>query len=135
MYAFYFLQIPKSTKVWEEIIKSFNGCCNFPWCGGMLDEKHVILQCPATIGSQYFNYKGTFSIVWLAMANSNLCFQFINLANYGITSDDAIFSHSVLKKAIEWNLLNAPRDLVFLEMIHFHQEFIQWTHIPDRDYW
>lgn len=62
----------------------------------------------------YFNYKGTFSVVLLALVDHNYNFSCIDIGSYGSNSDGGIFAKSNLKKAIEENKLNIPDEAVML---------------------
>jgi hypothetical protein len=41
-----------------------------------MDGKHILLQCPTNSGSQFFNYKGTFSIILFVVVDANYCFKY-----------------------------------------------------------
>ncbi|XP_030747047.1 protein ALP1-like [Sitophilus oryzae] len=109
-----YVMIPKTENDWKKIINGFETCWNFPQCIGAIDGKHVLIQCPPNSGSQYFNYKRTFSIVLLALVDHNYNFIFIDIGSYGSISDGSIFAKSSLHQALERNILNQPDGSVIL---------------------
>lgn len=74
-----------------------------------------MIQCPPNTGSNHYNYKGSFSIVLLALVDHDYNFQCIDIGNYGSNSDGGIFEKSMLKKGLEENMLKLPDDAVMLE--------------------
>ena len=75
---------------------------------GALDGKHVRVIKPVNSGSMYYNYKHFFSIVFLAMCDSNYLFTFVDIGAYGKESDSAVFKNTALCDAIKNNKLNLP---------------------------
>ncbi|XP_063366264.1 uncharacterized protein LOC134654720 [Cydia amplana] len=71
-------ELPRSSHEWLEIAEEFNGKWNFPDCLGVLDGKHCVMQSPIHSGSEYINYKGTFSIVLLALVDAGYKFIFVD---------------------------------------------------------
>lgn len=110
----FILQVPNCEEDWKEIERGFNDTWQFPNCVGSIDGKHVVIQCPPNSNSLYYNYKGTFSIVLMAMADHDYNFTFIDIGSYGSISDGGIFGKSALYKAIEQNKLNLPETSVIL---------------------
>lgn len=99
---------------WSIIGNGFKNRWNFPGCYGALDGKHVVIKAPPNSGSDFFNYKGTFSIVLLAVVDHNYCFRYIDVGASGRSSDGGIFRNSSLKSALENKLLNIPNDGFFV---------------------
>lgn len=108
------MQVPKTKNDWNKIIMGFNASWNFPNCIGAIDGKHIVIECPSNSGSNFFNYKGTYSIVLLALVDNNYNFTCIDIGAHGSMSDGGIFNKSSLKKGIEGNLLDLPVDAVIL---------------------
>ncbi|XP_022175300.1 uncharacterized protein LOC111037205 [Myzus persicae] len=72
------------------------------------------MVCPSNSGSNYYNHKGTFSIVLLALVGHNYNFSFIDIGSYGSNSDAGIFAKSALKRALEENKLDMIPESVIL---------------------
>ncbi|XP_030756658.1 uncharacterized protein LOC115882605 [Sitophilus oryzae] len=92
-----YLKLPSSEEDWHKIVKEFQDQWNFPNCLGALDGKHISIQAPAKTGSQYFNYKKSFSIVLLACCDANYNFTLIDIGAYGSESDGGLQKFSFWK--------------------------------------
>ncbi|KAJ8892183.1 hypothetical protein PR048_004763, partial [Dryococelus australis] len=68
------LQIPQTQEERMEVAEGFDAKWNFPHCIGSLDGKHIALQCPRLSGSEFYNFKGFFSIVLFAVVDANYNF-------------------------------------------------------------
>lgn len=97
-----------TTEKWREISLDFHNLWNFPLCCGALDGKHVVIQCPPNSGSQYFCYKGTFSVVLLALCDGRYRFTFVDIGGYGRQSDGGTLASSALGKALAEETINFP---------------------------
>ena len=63
-----YLKALQNQEDWIQISQNFYKEWDFPNCLGPLDSKHIAIECPGySGGSEYFNYKGFFSIVLMAM--------------------------------------------------------------------
>lgn len=110
---FYFLsQTPSTTEEWLTIANGFWIRWNFPNCIGALDGKHVIIKKPAKTGSAYYNYKGSFSIVLMALADASYKFTYVNIGAKGFASDGGVFNLCQFNEKLENNELELPADRV-----------------------
>lgn len=64
-----FMPVP-TTEEWRSIAVKFEERWNFPPCCGALDGKPFVLKAPPNAGSQFYNYKGTFILVLLAVVDA-----------------------------------------------------------------
>lgn len=102
-----YLCVPDTEK-WKTIAEEFYMRANYPNCFGALDGKHVRVIKPEHSGSMYYNYKHFFSVVLLAMCDSNYLFTYVDIGEYGKKSDSGVFKDSTLWEAIKNNALNLP---------------------------
>lgn len=95
--------IPTPTvETWESIASDFERVANFPHCLGAVDGKHVRLTFPFNNGSMYLNYKDYFSVVLMAVADSNYRFVYVvYVGSFGKECDPTIFKRPSLWMSIE----------------------------------
>ena len=93
---------------WLNIAESFNSRANFPNCIGAIDGKHVRLVSPKYSGSEYYNYKKFYSLVLLAVCDSNYRFLFIDVGSFGKASDSSVYKHSELYTKIMDGSMGIP---------------------------
>ena len=68
---------------------------------GAIDGKHIRMECPKLTGSQYFDYKGFFSMVLVAMSDVNYCCIFFNLSQYGSTNNSSVLLNLHMVKCLK----------------------------------
>ncbi|XP_031664191.1 uncharacterized protein LOC116358145 [Oncorhynchus kisutch] len=81
-----YMPVPKEED-WRTIAAEFLERWNFPNCLGSIDGKHVVIQAPPCSGSQFYNYKDTYSVVLLAVVDAIYCFRVVDVRAYGKGSD------------------------------------------------
>ena len=88
---------PTDPEDWKKIEERFRNRWNVPHA---LDGKHIAIKKPKKSGSEYFNYKGYFSVILLALVDADYKFLWVNMGASG-SSDAQIFKRSKLKRRIE----------------------------------
>lgn len=101
--------LPRPTReTWEKVSQDFWEKWDFPNCLGALDGKHINIVAPPGSGSLFYNYKGTFSLVLLALVDAQYRFLAVQVGDFGRTSDGGVFRNSALARELENQTLNIP---------------------------
>lgn len=100
----------QKTDKWLKIAHDFNEKWNFSHCLGAIERKHICIQCPVNSGSEYYNYKGTFIIVLMAVVHANYMFIYVDIGCQGRISDGGVFRNSSL-----WHKLEEKKIMLLLE--------------------
>lgn len=95
-------------QMWLDIVEGFDTRANFPHCLGAVDGKHVRIIKPHGSGSLFYNYKNYFSIVVMAVVDSNYKFIYAQVGAYGKDCDSSIFKNSNFWKGIENGTFDIP---------------------------
>ncbi|XP_026316170.1 putative nuclease HARBI1 [Hyposmocoma kahamanoa] len=105
-----YIQIPTTPQEWLHVANSFEEKWNFPNCLGSIDGKHVAIQKPIDSGSEYYNYKGFYSVVLLAIVDAEYNFLYVNIGCQGRISDGGVFANTKFRNKINDNSLKIPSD-------------------------
>jgi hypothetical protein len=73
----------------------FHNCC------GAIDGKHCQIKRSNNSCSEFYNYKGTYSVILFALVVADYRFVFIDVGSNGRIYDGAVFRNSTLNSAME----------------------------------
>lgn len=93
---------------WLNIAKKFYLKTNFPNLVGAVDGKHIRCVNPMNSGSLFFNYKKYFSVILMAVVDSEYCFISVDVGAYGRESDSSVFKECPFGKKLYSEKLNLP---------------------------
>lgn len=100
---------PPTEEMWKNVAAKYKKkMWHFPNCIGAFDVKHINIQYPINAGSTYYNYKGSHSVVLLALVDADYKFIAIDVSSYGRNSAGGIFSQSVIGQKLNNKTLNVP---------------------------
>ena len=74
-----YLKMPRTEEEWKSVADKTFDCWQFPNTVGAMDGKHISLFHPKGSGSEYYNYKGFFSLVMLALVDYDYKFMFVDV--------------------------------------------------------
>ena len=94
------MKCPKNPEQWKEVATKFSKLWNFQNCLGAIDGKHVAIRRPNKSGTYFYNYKGFFSIVLMAVADANYKFLFVDIGANGSCADSGILKLTNIYKAV-----------------------------------
>ncbi|XP_064795092.1 uncharacterized protein LOC135515346 [Oncorhynchus masou masou] len=100
-----YMPVPKEED-WRTIAAENLERWNFPNCLGSIDRKHVVIQAPLCSGSQFYNYKGIYSVVLLAVVDAIYCFRVVGAYSKG--SDGGTLRDSAFSQALQDGTLEIP---------------------------
>ena len=98
----------KSEIEWLRIADEFKNTWNLEHCIGAIDEKHICTENPPNSGSLYYNYKGFYSLMLLAICDANYNFTVLDVGQYGSNNDADVLANSLLGQILETNSLKLP---------------------------
>ena len=94
---------PNTAAEWRQVTDQWMQRWNFPNVVGAIDGKHVACRAPRNSGSDFYNYKGFFSIILLAVVTSDYKFMWIDVSGKGSYSDAQIYNRCDFKLGLERN--------------------------------
>ncbi|KAK0420206.1 hypothetical protein QR680_014564 [Steinernema hermaphroditum] len=102
------VHLPESENEWLEVSQLFEDRWSFPNVLGAIDGKHVRIKRPENSGSLYFNHKGWFSTVLLAISDARYKFLYYSIGSYGHHNDSQVFRDSTFGRQLEQETLRFP---------------------------
>ena len=106
---------PSTPHEWLRVEETFRLKWHVPHALGAIDGKHVAIKCPAKTGTRYYNYKGFYSIIMLALVDADYKYLWLDVGANGGCSDAQIFNSSDLKTILEDGSIAFPAPVAIPE--------------------
>ena len=103
-----YVKAPATEEEWKGVSDQFDRMWNFPHCVGAIDGKHITIQAPANSGSTYFNYKGSHSVILMAVCDALYHFILVDIGDVGRHSDGGVLSNSGFGQALKNGTIALP---------------------------
>ena len=104
------LVCPKTPEEWKTVAEGFSTKWQFHHTLGAIDGKHIKIFCPPKSGTVYYNYKGYYSIVLMAIVDADGKFIYVDVGAPGSCSDGGIFRDTPLREHLEQGTAGLPED-------------------------
>ncbi|KAM3913212.1 uncharacterized protein RB166_018524 [Leptodactylus fuscus] len=95
-------------ETWSEVAAGFDNAVNFPNCLGAVDAQHIRVLRPLDSGSKPLDHKKYFSVVVLAVADTNCKFVAIDVGSYDNTGDKRVLNASRVQQQILQDQISLP---------------------------
>lgn len=100
---------PSTPAEWKHVAAEFERRWQVPHALGALDGKHVKIRQPVNSGSEYWCvYKHCYSIILMALVDSDYKFIWADTGGIGHQSDAQIFNSSSLKEQFDNGTIGVP---------------------------
>ena len=93
-----YLSTTKSEEDWLKLSHCSFERWNMSHVKGVINRKHIRIQCLKFTGTQCYNYKGFHSMV---LCNTNYCFIMSDFGKFGSNNNSSILAHSEMGNAFE----------------------------------
>ncbi|XP_068224325.1 putative nuclease HARBI1 [Palaemon carinicauda] len=105
-----YLKTPSTPEEWKNVSNDFWRMWNFPNCLGAIDGKHIVIRQPPGSGSYFYNYKGTYSIILMAICDANSNFIYVDVGVNGRVSDGGVWANTSISQSIVNHTAGLPED-------------------------
>lgn len=92
----FLFQFPASEDDWKKVDADFEEMWNFPNLLYAVDGKHVDIVAPPNSGLYFFNYKGSHSMVLMAIANTRHEFLLCDFEVHGRVSYRGVIKETLI---------------------------------------
>ena len=99
---------PTTQAEWQAVADAYMERWQFPHTVGAIDGKHIRIRNPPYGGSEFYNYKHFFSIILMALVDTDYKFVWTHIGKSGSNNDAGIFMRSELRECLREGTLNLP---------------------------
>ncbi|XP_037570302.2 uncharacterized protein LOC119450898 [Dermacentor silvarum] len=96
----------------DDHVREFFAVTEFPQAVGALDGCHFAISPPKEHAADYYNYKGWYSIILLALVDHRYRFRYIRVGSPGRCHDASVYAGSGLKEIVESAHFMSPQAII-----------------------
>ncbi|KAH7977556.1 hypothetical protein HPB49_002343 [Dermacentor silvarum] len=105
------VRMPRKEEIAEQM-REFHAVTGFPQAMGALDGCHFPISPPKKDAADYYDYKGWYSIILLAVADHRYRFLYLKVESLGRCHDAHVYGRSRLKTIVESDHFNSPVSVI-----------------------
>lgn len=102
-----FVKFPQTVEQLRVGVQEFEMLLGYPMCIGAVDGCHIRICPPKESAIDYYNFKGSHSIILFAVADARYRYIYFNVGSPGKNSDSNVLKKTSLNKALESNLFDS----------------------------